>query len=64
LRERGPGKGRYGLSNIAKHRWLMLTVDIETVLVQDIGAQLGDTLGQIAQLLIYLFTFQPVASRV
>lgn len=41
----------------------MLTVDIQVVPVQDVGAQPGDTVGQAAQLPVELFPVQHKAPR-
>lgn len=35
-----------------------LTIDIETVSIQGVGAQQGDTMGQLTQLLVQLFYVQ------
>lgn len=35
-----------------------LTIDIETVSVQGVGAQQGDAMGQLTQLLVQLFNVQ------
>lgn len=37
----------------------LLTIDVETVLVQDVGAQLGDAIGQLAQLPVQPLPVQP-----
>ena len=42
----------------------MLTIDIETVSVQSVGAQQGDAMGQPTQLLVQLFYVQPRAHGV
>lgn len=41
-----------------------LTIDVETVLVQGVGAQLGDAIGQPAQLPVQPLPVQPRAQRV
>ena len=41
-----------------------LTVDIETVPVQDVGTELGDTMGLVAQLPVEPLPVQPEACRV
>ena len=47
---RDQGRGGCRFYNTAKRRWPVLTIDIETVLVQGVGAQPGDTVGQLTQL--------------
>lgn len=37
----------------------LLTINIETVLIQSVGAQLSDTMGQLAQLQVQLLCDQP-----
>lgn len=42
----------------------MLTIDIETISVQGVGAQQGDAMSQPTQLLVQLFYVQPRAHGV
>lgn len=56
-RERDEGKGGMKKKNAErdemqkeKEERQHLTIDVETVLVQGVGAQLGDAIGQLAQL--------------
>jgi hypothetical protein len=56
--ERKTARGRCGLCDTAEHMWSLLTIDVETVLVQGVGAQLGDTMGQLAQLSVQLLSVQ------
>lgn len=57
-------RGRMRAQQYTRERWPLLTIDIETVLVQGVGTQLGDTLGQLAQLPVQLLSVQPGACRV
>lgn len=41
-----------------------LTIDIETVFVQGVGSQQGDTMGQLTELLVQFFSIQPRAHGV
>lgn len=43
---------------------MVITIDIETVAVQGVGAQQGDTTSQLTQLLVQHFSVQPGAHRV
>ena len=36
-----------------------LTIDVEALTVQGVGAQVGDTIGQLTQLLVQLLSVQP-----
>lgn len=63
-RERDEGKG--GMKESVepdamqkKKKRQLLTIDVETVLVQAVGAQLGDAIGQLAQLRVQLLPVQP-----
>lgn len=62
--EKRCGRGGCGLCDTAEHTWPLLTIDIETILVQDVGAQLGDTMGQLAQLPVQLLFVEPMACGV
>jgi hypothetical protein len=57
-------RGGCGLCDTAEHTWPLLTIDIETFLVQGVGAQLGDTMGHLAQLPVQLLSVEPRASWV
>ena len=56
--------GKRELDSSAKGRWPIPTTDTETVLLQGVGAQPGDTTGQPAQLPVQLLSIQPAARRV
>lgn len=53
---RNEGNGAIEKENVGpaemqkKKKWQSLTIDVETVLIQGVGAQLGDTMGQLVQL--------------
>ena len=53
-----------GRVEMQKKRRQSLTIDVETVLVQGVGAQLSDTMCQLAQLPVQLLSVQPGAQRV
>jgi hypothetical protein len=72
-KERGVGRCRDMKEAWARRAWtlqyiqyrqLSLTVDIETVLVQGVVAQLGDTMGELTQLPVQLLYVQPRAHKV
>lgn len=67
-RERDEEKGGMERKNVGPDKMhtkrQLLTTDIETVLVQGVGAQLGDATGQLAQLPVQPLPVQPWAQRV
>lgn len=58
MQERESGRRECGCT---RHSRLLLTIHIETVLVQDVAAQLGNAMGQAAQLPVQLLSIQPRA---
>lgn len=43
---------------------MVITIDIQTVFVQGVGTQQGDTMGQLTELLVQFFSIQPRARGV
>ena len=66
--EEGLGKGATEREDVRQteiqKRWQPFTIDVETILVQGVGAQLGETTSQPAQLPVQVLAVQPGAPRV
>lgn len=62
-REKDEEKGGIERKNVVPDKMhkkrQLLTTDVETVLVQGVGAQLGDAIGQLAQLPVQPLPVQP-----
>lgn len=65
MRKREEWRGRmWDLMRCKKKKRQLLTIDVETVLVQGVRAQLADAVGQLAQLPVQPLPVQPWAQRV
>lgn len=62
-REEWMERRMWGLEK-CRHGWQPLTIDVETVGIQGVGTQPGDTTGQLTQLLVQLLSVQPRARGV